>query len=200
MTDASGLPRERACTPARRRARSRHHVVRRGRRRVGEDDGAWSSGSVRSSSRASTSRDDRRDHLHREGRGRAALRCATARRRRRSRPPASASRSRPSSGTRRCRRCHAFARRLLTEHGLAVGVPPRFDVLDEVGEAIELEARWRALAARLFDETATLAPVVARAVELGLTPKRPPRDHVFRSRRSYDRLRERSRGCVGGDR
>ena len=34
---------------------------------------------------------------------------------------------------------HAFARRLLTQHGLAVGVPPRFEVRDEVGEAIYLE-------------------------------------------------------------
>ena len=84
---------------------------------------------------------------------------------------------------------HAFARRLLTEHGLAVGVPPRFDVLDEVGEAIYLEARWRDLAGRLFDPTGPLAPVVRRAVELGLTPGRI-RDIVFSLHQSYDRLRE----------
>jgi ATP-dependent helicase/nuclease subunit A len=84
---------------------------------------------------------------------------------------------------------HAFARRLLTEHGLAVGVPPRFDVLDEVGEAIYLEARWRELAGRLFDPKGPLAPVVRRAVELGLTPGRI-RDIVFSLHQSYDRLRE----------
>ncbi len=67
---------------------------------------------------------------------------------------------------------HTFARRLLTQHGVVVGVPPRFEVLDEVGEAIYLEERWRELAVELFDPDGTLAPVVRRAVELGLTPAR----------------------------
>ena len=56
---------------------------------------------------------------------------------------------------------HSFARRLLTEHGLAVGVPPRFEVLDQVGEAIYLEAQWRALATLLFDPEGPLSEVVA---------------------------------------
>ncbi len=84
---------------------------------------------------------------------------------------------------------HAFARRLLTQHGLAVGVPPRFEVLDEVGEAIHLEQRWRELAARLFDPKGELAPVVVHAVELGLTPGRI-REILYALHQSYDRLRE----------
>ena len=90
---------------------------------------------------------------------------------------------------------HAFARRLLTQHGLAVGVPPRFEVRDEVGEAIYLEENWRELAAELFDPKGTLAEVVVRAVELGLKPGHI-REIVFALHRSYDRLRESDR-CLG---
>ncbi len=82
---------------------------------------------------------------------------------------------------------HSFARRLLTEHGLAVGVPPRFEVLDQVGEAIYLEAQWRALATLLFDPEGPLSEVVARAVELGMTPKHF-REIVTSLHQSYDRL------------
>ena len=84
---------------------------------------------------------------------------------------------------------HAFARRLLTQHGLSVGVPPRFEVLDEVGEAIHLEQKWRELAARLFDPTGELAPVVVRAVELGLTPG-SIRAIALALHGSYDRFRD----------
>ena len=90
---------------------------------------------------------------------------------------------------------HAFARRLLTQHGLAVGVPPRFEVRDEVGEAIYLEENWRELAAKLFDPKGTLAEVVVRAVELGLKPGHI-REIVFALHRSYDRLRESDRVWV----
>ena len=69
---------------------------------------------------------------------------------------------------------HSFARRILTEHGLAVGVPPRFELLDEVGEAIYLENQWRHLASRLFDPDGELSDVVARAVELGHGHEAPP--------------------------
>ena len=82
---------------------------------------------------------------------------------------------------------HSFARRVLTEHGLAVGVPPRFEVLDQVGEAIYLEGRWRALATVLFDSEGPLNDVVARAVELGMTPKHF-REIVTALHQSYDRL------------
>ena len=76
---------------------------------------------------------------------------------------------------------------MLTEHGLAIAMPPRFEVLDEVGEAIYLEDRWRSLATRLFDPTGPLSDVVARAVELGMTPKHL-REIVTGLHHSYDRL------------
>ena len=83
---------------------------------------------------------------------------------------------------------HAFARRLLTEHGVAVGVPPHFEVLDTVEEAIYLEQQWRRLAGELFDEDGPLATVVSRAAELGLRPK-GVRDIVIALHESHDRLR-----------
>jgi ATP-dependent helicase/nuclease subunit A len=84
---------------------------------------------------------------------------------------------------------HSFARRILTEHGLAVGVPPRFELLDEVGEAIYLENQWRHLASRLFDPDGELSDVVARAVELGMGTKHL-REIAAAMHQSYDRLRE----------
>ncbi len=85
---------------------------------------------------------------------------------------------------------HAFARRLLTEHGVAVGVPPHFEVLDTVAEAIYLEERWRELAVDLFDEDGPLAAVMTRSAELGLKPK-GVREIVLTLHQSYDRLRGR---------
>ena len=83
---------------------------------------------------------------------------------------------------------HSFARRLLTEHGVAVGVPPHFEVLDTVAEAIYLEERWRELAVDLFDEEGPLAAVMTRAAELGLKAK-GVREIVLSLHESYDRLR-----------
>ena len=62
---------------------------------------------------------------------------------------------------------HSFARRLLTEHGVAVGVPPRFEVLDTVGEAIYLEERWRALASRAVRLGGPARAVVATSRRAG---------------------------------
>ena len=38
---------------------------------------------------------------------------------------------------------HAFAQRLLSEHPVEAGLPPRVDVLDEVSSAVAFERRWR---------------------------------------------------------
>ena len=38
---------------------------------------------------------------------------------------------------------HSYAQRVLSEHPIEAGVPPRFDVLDEVQSILALEARWR---------------------------------------------------------
>ncbi len=85
---------------------------------------------------------------------------------------------------------HAFARRLLTEHSVAVGVPPHFEVLDTVAEAIYLEERWRELAVDLFEASGPLAHVVTRAAELGLKAS-GVREIVLTLHQSYDRLRGR---------
>jgi ATP-dependent exoDNAse (exonuclease V) beta subunit len=47
---------------------------------------------------------------------------------------------------------HSYAQRVLSEHPIEAGVPPRFDVLDEVQSILALEARWRVwLDAQLAD-------------------------------------------------
>ncbi len=88
---------------------------------------------------------------------------------------------------------HAFARRLLTQHGLAVGVPPRFEVLDEVGEAIYLEdevARARRRAVRPEGPARR-----GRACGPSSSASQPGRirEIVFALHQSYDRLRESDR-------
>ena len=47
---------------------------------------------------------------------------------------------------------HSYAQRVLSEHPVEAGVPPRFDVLDEVQSILALDARWRVwLDAQLAD-------------------------------------------------
>ncbi len=45
---------------------------------------------------------------------------------------------------------HAFAQRLLTEHPIEAGLPPRIEVLDEVSSGIEFERRWATFRDRLL--------------------------------------------------
>ena len=47
---------------------------------------------------------------------------------------------------------HAFAQRILVEHALAAGLPPGFDVLDELSDRVELEAHLAAFTDRLLDD------------------------------------------------
>lgn len=49
---------------------------------------------------------------------------------------------------------HAFAQRLLAEHPLEAGLPPTFDVLDEIQASIEFEERWAQFVDRLLDDPA----------------------------------------------
>jgi ATP-dependent helicase/nuclease subunit A len=37
---------------------------------------------------------------------------------------------------------HAFAERLLSEHPIEAGLPPRLEILDEVSSGVEFERRW----------------------------------------------------------
>ena len=39
---------------------------------------------------------------------------------------------------------HSFAQRLLSEHPIEAGIPPRIEVLDEVSSDVEFERRWTA--------------------------------------------------------
>lgn len=49
---------------------------------------------------------------------------------------------------------HAFAQRILREHALEAGLPPRVEVLDEVSSGIEFERRWSHLLDDLVDDDA----------------------------------------------
>ncbi|MCD2186617.1 UvrD-helicase domain-containing protein [Actinomycetospora soli] len=54
---------------------------------------------------------------------------------------------------------HSFARRILSEHPLAVGLPPLVDVLDEVGSQVAADRWWRQLQIELLDDDET-APLI----------------------------------------
>ena len=47
---------------------------------------------------------------------------------------------------------HAFAQRMLVEHVLAAGLPPGFEVLDELSERVDLEERLSRFTDELFDD------------------------------------------------
>ena len=62
---------------------------------------------------------------------------------------------------------HGFAQRLLAEHPLEAGLPPTFEVLDEIRASVRFEQRWGELVDRLFDDPA-LEPVLLTGLLLGL--------------------------------
>jgi ATP-dependent exoDNAse (exonuclease V) beta subunit len=62
---------------------------------------------------------------------------------------------------------HAFAQRLLSEHPVDVGVPPRVDVIDEVQSQIAFEARWSEFVDQLFADP-DIEEFVVRASILGV--------------------------------
>jgi ATP-dependent helicase/nuclease subunit A len=47
---------------------------------------------------------------------------------------------------------HAFAQRILSEHPIEAGLPPRVEVLDEVASAVAFEDRWSSFVDVLLDE------------------------------------------------
>ena len=49
---------------------------------------------------------------------------------------------------------HAFAARIIRQHPLEAGVPPRIDVVDAMGSQLSFERRWRRMRTRLFTEEA----------------------------------------------
>ena len=62
---------------------------------------------------------------------------------------------------------HGFAQRLLSEYPLEAGLPPTFDVLDEVQASIEFDERWADFVDRLLDDPA-YEPVLLRGFATGL--------------------------------
>ncbi|NDZ92850.1 UvrD-helicase domain-containing protein [Streptomyces sp. SID6673] len=49
---------------------------------------------------------------------------------------------------------HAFAARVISEHPLEAGVPPRIAVVDAMGSQLSFERRWRRMRTRLFTDDA----------------------------------------------
>jgi len=47
---------------------------------------------------------------------------------------------------------HAFAQRVLTEHPIEAGLPPRLTVLDEIASQLAFEERWNAFVDRILDD------------------------------------------------
>ncbi|HEX2699594.1 MAG TPA: UvrD-helicase domain-containing protein [Acidimicrobiales bacterium] len=83
---------------------------------------------------------------------------------------------------RRCRRAldqldgaaiatlHSFAQRILSEHPIEAGIPPRLEVLDEVTSGVEFERRWTAFRDELLDDPdleRTILPLLACGVPHG---------------------------------
>ena len=64
---------------------------------------------------------------------------------------------------------HAFARRILTEHSVAAGIPPGFEVMDESAERSDFDARWDRFADGLLADPSA-EPALVRGFALGLSP------------------------------
>src|SRR5207248_4715213 len=56
---------------------------------------------------------------------------------------------------------HSFAQRLLSEHPIEAGIPPRVEVLDEVSSGVEFERRWG-----VFREGLLADPQLERTLQL----------------------------------
>src|SRR5690606_10107327 len=52
------------------------------------------------------------------------------------------------------RTLHGFAQRILTEHPVEAGLPPRIEVLDEVASAVAFDERWSRFVDRLLEDAA----------------------------------------------
>ncbi len=54
---------------------------------------------------------------------------------------------------------HAFAQRILNEHPVEAGLPPRIQVLDEIASQVAFEARWEAYVDELLEDPAMEQPL-----------------------------------------
>jgi len=64
---------------------------------------------------------------------------------------------------------HAFAQRLLAEHAIEAGLPPRIEVLDDIASQVAFEERWSRFLDRLLDD-----PACERALLLAFTVDTSP--------------------------
>ena len=86
---------------------------------------------------------------------------------------------------------HSFAQRILSEHPIEAGLPPRVEVLDEVESLLEFDTRWtehidRMLAASELGAVVTLARVLGVRVD---DPRQPSlRDVAANFSDHWDRL------------
>jgi ATP-dependent helicase/nuclease subunit A len=82
---------------------------------------------------------------------------------------------------------HGFAQRILSEHPLEAGLPPHFEVVDDVEAAVRFEERWEEFLDALVADP-DLEPVLLRSLALGVDF-----DHLRRVARvlheHYERLR-----------
>jgi len=62
---------------------------------------------------------------------------------------------------------HAFARRVLAEHPFEAGLPPVFEVFDEVRSSVAFGERWAGFVDALLDDT-DLAPSLRRCLACGI--------------------------------
>src|SRR5690606_37887571 len=91
---------------------------------------------------------------------------------------------------------HSFAQRILTEHPVEAGLPPRIEVLDEVASAVAFDERWSRFLDRLLDDHAPAGPADVAPGDHGLAALLDEvdalvamRDHcVDESDRFYDQL------------
>ncbi|MGY6500658.1 MAG: UvrD-helicase domain-containing protein [Acidimicrobiales bacterium] len=88
---------------------------------------------------------------------------------------------------------HGFAQRILSEHPVQSGLPPRVGVLDEVGSTLEREERWERFVDSLHDDPAN-DELLLRAALLGIPLERSYdgqvtlQDLAVRLSDSWDRL------------
>ncbi|QZT60294.1 UvrD-helicase domain-containing protein [Mycolicibacterium austroafricanum] len=54
---------------------------------------------------------------------------------------------------------HSFAQRILTEHPIEAGLPPRITVMDEIASQVAFEERWEAYVDRLLDDPTMEQPL-----------------------------------------
>ncbi len=63
---------------------------------------------------------------------------------------------------------HSFAQRILTSHSLEAGLPPGFEIADEVASTVDFQHRWAQHLTSMYDDR-ELWPTLRRALAMGIT-------------------------------